>query len=400
MHSSTSSSRKIYFKTLLAIAIGMTFSLFLVKGFAYLNDASGDTILGRVLEAKNALPQIVKEDKDLVMVFGSSMVGAGFSPREFDQHSRNKGNDNLKSFNFGFGGLNPFFQDYLTRRIKDEFDSNNRRLKLTIIEFNPFQATVTRHNRAKALEDSFITMLGTEPEIRDILMQDPTRGVRLYNIKYLRDGISAEMVTNFLGRGFSTPRKRTTIEEDEELNKLEDQIGEQLNKAFEIEYPDFKPSNWSYDWQGGGTIAAERSKETLELFEQYYKTQNNPHRLDDDRLSRIHSADIIEMHFSEELIEAFIRIVNQFKTFSDHVEVVLLPRNTNWINYTTEGQNRLNRAIKQIEQATGVKIQNHQDLSIIKPTMFRDTTHLNRYQGSSTYTQFLAKEYSEFINNP
>jgi hypothetical protein len=114
------------------------------------------------------------------------------------------------------------------------------------------------------------------------------------------------MITQFFGGQFSTPRKKTSIEEDEELNKLDEQLGEKLNKAFETEYPDYKPSNWSYEWQGGGTIASERSKETLKLFDQYYKNQNNRHRLDDDRLSRIHSADILELHFSEELIEAFI----------------------------------------------------------------------------------------------
>ncbi len=97
------------------------------------------------------------------------------------------------------------------------------------------------------------------------------------------------------------------------------------------------------------------------------------------------------MHFSDELIEAFIRTVNEFKTFSDHVEVVLLPRNTDWIQYTSEGQKRLNETIKKIEQATGITIKNHQDLPMMKPHMFGDTTHLNRYQGqlqfkTSTFT--------------
>ncbi len=397
MPSSTSSFNPIYGKTLLAIVLGMTAALGLVKAFVYANDASSETIMGRVLEAKAALPRIVTEPEDLVMVFGSSMVHAGFSPREFDQHMRDRGIDNSKAFNFGFGGLNPFYQDYLTRRIKEVFDDNNKRLKLAVIEFNPFQTTIRRYERATALEDSFITMLGTEKEFREILLQDPTRGVRLYNIKYLRDSISAEMITSFFGGIFREPRTRTELERDEELQQKNRELGEQLSKAFERDYPDYDGSQWSYQWQGGGTIPAERDAETLALFDAYYASMQDDARFDDARLNRIHTADILDMNFSEELITAFIRIVNQFKTFSDHVEVVLLPRNTAWINYTAGGKQRLAATIKRIEQATGITIKSHQDLPVIKPSMFRDATHLNAYQGAVAYTKFLADEYHQYL---
>ncbi len=389
----------IYGKTLLVIILGMTAALGLVKIFVYANDASSETILGRVLEAKDALPRIVQEPEDLVMVFGSSMVGAGFSPREFDQHMQDQGIDDIKSFNFGFGGLNPFFQDYLARRIKEAFVGNDRRLKLAVIEFNPFQTTVTRRNGALSLEDSFITMLGSAQEFREILMNDPTRGVRLYNIKYLRDSISAEMITNYFAGEFQEPRKRTELERDEERGERLSELGELLNQAFEKEYPNFKGEQWSYDWQGGGTIPAERSPETLEIFEEYYAVSLDPARMDDDRLNRIHNADILEMNFSDELIEAFIRLVNEFKQFSDHVEVVMLPRNTDWIVYPEAGKQRLQQAIARIESATGITIKDHQDLPVMKPHMFGDTTHLNRYQGASTYTRYLAEQYQQYLEN-
>lgn len=397
MPSSTSSFNPIYGKTLLAIVLGMTAALGLVKAFVFANDASSETIMGRVLEAKAALPQIVTEPEDLMMMFGSSMVHAGFSPREFDQHMRDRGIENTKAFNFGFGGLNPFYQDYLTRRIKEAFDANNKRLKLAVIEFNPFQTTITRYKRATALEDSFITMLGTEKEFREILLEDPTRGVRLYNIKYLRDSISAEMITTYFGGVFREPRKRTELERDQALQDKRNELGEQLTAAFEKDYPDYVDSQWSYEWQGGGTIPAERSAETLAIFDAYYAAAHDPARFDDDRLNRIHTADILELHFSEELIAAFIRIVNQFKTFSDHVEVVLLPRNTDWITNTDGGKQRLAAAIKRIEDATGVTIKDHQDLAVMKPHMFSDTTHLNRYQGAVAYTKYLADQYHHYL---
>ncbi|MCF6300915.1 MAG: hypothetical protein L3J52_07345, partial [Proteobacteria bacterium] len=267
------------------------------------------------------------------------------------------------------------------------------------IEFNPFQTTLTRHQGALAIEDSFITMLGTEKEIRDITFEDPTRGIRLYNIRYLRGSISAEMITDYFARGFRAPRSKTTITNNKESDKKLSELGQQLNDAFTKDYPDYVPSQWSYQWQGGGTIPEERSASTLKLFEEYYQLQQLDYLLDDDRLSRIHTADIIELNFSEELIEAFVRMVQNFQKFSDKVEIVLLPRNTDWIENYPEGKIRLINAINLIEQATGVVIKNHQNLAVIKPHMFRDTTHLNRYQGAVAYTHYLAQSVSVWINS-
>ncbi|MGJ8664471.1 MAG: hypothetical protein ACSHWU_12520 [Marinicella sp.] len=392
-------SRRIYGKTILVILLGMAVALGMVRAFALANNASSSTILGRVMEAKEALPKIVEEPQDLVMAFGSSMVQAGFSPREFDQWLKDNGVNNIKSFNFGFGGLNPFYQDILARRIKDAFVQSDRRLKMAVIEFNPFQTTITRYERNRTLEDSYLTILGTNQELFEILMKDPTRGIRLFNIKYLRDSISAEMATSFLGGVLREPRTRTELERDAERQERLGEVGEILNQAFEEEYPDFEGGQWIYDWQGGGTIPAERQPETLEVFEEYYYLLRDPARMDDARLNRIHNADIIDMNFSEELVIAFINIVNEFKLFSDHVEVVMLPRNTKWITHSEAGAQRLKEVVNRIEQATGITIRNHQDLPMIKYTMFRDATHLNRYQGASTYTQFLVDSFLPYFQN-
>jgi hypothetical protein len=394
---SSSSPRKIYFKILLVILIGSGVAMAKVRFFTYLNDASSETILGRVLQAQRALPKIVNEEKDLMMFYGSSMTQAGFSPRQFDKAMAEKGLS-IKSFNFGFGGLNPYFQDILSRRIKEQFQQSERQLKLVVLEFNPFQTTITRHKRARSLEDSFLTMLASDQELMDLTLSDPTRGVRLYNIKYLRDGISAEMVTNFFGGALRAPRQRTQLEKDEEIEKRYDEVNDLLNKAFQEEYPDYVPSRWSYEWQGAGTIPDERSAETLKIFEEYYQLQNKDVRdLDDDRLSRIATADIIELNFSEVLIEAYIRLIKNFQEFSDHVEVVLLPRNTDWITNSPEGLERLNKTIARIEKETGVVIKNHQDLDVMNPTMFGDTTHLNRYQGAVTYTKYIIEQYADLL---
>ena len=189
-------SRKIYRKTLLAIGLCMLCALGIIQLILNAMGANSQGVLGRVTEARAALPAIVKEPKDLVMFFGSSMTRAGFSPRQFDRDAAAVGKS-VKSYNYGFGGLNPYFQDFLSRRISEEFIASERKLKLTMIEFNPFQTTKTRWQRAQQVLDSFLTLLASDHELLEIGQDDLTRAIRLFNIKYLRNNISAEMITSF-----------------------------------------------------------------------------------------------------------------------------------------------------------------------------------------------------------
>ena len=110
MNSSTSSSRKIYGKICLGLGLAMLGALSLFYVFVNLIGASAEGIMGRVVQARQSLPEIVSEDQTQVMFFGSSMVDAGFSPRLFDAQVKAKGKE-VKSYNFGFGGLNPYFQE-------------------------------------------------------------------------------------------------------------------------------------------------------------------------------------------------------------------------------------------------------------------------------------------------
>ena len=392
----SSQIRKVNAKLLFVIFTGMALSLVILYGSMLLQDATEESIMGRVVQSREALPQVVSEPQDLVMMYGSSMVGAGFSPRQFDRLAAEQGKS-VKSFNYGFGGLNPFFQDYLSRRIRDEFEGSDKRLKLAIIEFNPFQATKTRWRRAEFAIDSFLTMLATDEELFEIARQDITRGIRMFTIKYLRAGISAEMVTGYYGMGLFPPQRPQRFEEDEEIAKKRREIGPELSKRFEQDYPDYNGEQWHYGWQGGGTIPEERSEETLDLFYQYYELQNTEARMKNARARRIMTADIEGLNFEPLMIESFIRTVENFKAISDNVKVVMLPRNTKYIQYAPDAEQRLADAVAQIEQATGLKIDNHQSLDVIDPAMFSDASHLNRYQGAVAYTDFLVREYSPLL---
>jgi len=390
---SDADTRKTYLKIILAITIGMGLAMGIVQALI-MPVANKQGVTARVSQARAALPRILSEPHDLVMFYGSSMTRAGFSPRKFDRDVNVMGK-NVKSFNFGFGGLNPFFQDYLSRRIAESFVEKNRRLKLAMVEFNPFQTTTTRWNRAKSILDSFLAMLASDSELLEITRKDLTRGIRLFNIKYLRGNISAEMITSFYGRALFPPVRRSQFKDSEETITARRKLGNELGELFEKDYPDFNGEQWYYPWRGAGTSPEDRSEHTLEVFDEYYKVTQTDAQMKNDRLSRIRNADIEDMHFEPLLVDSFIQTVKNFQRFSDKVEVILLPKNTKWIHYSEEGKIRFAEAIKKIELATGLKIRNHQTLDVINPGMFRDTTHLSRYRGDIAYTDYLVKTYAK-----
>ncbi len=389
--------RRIFAKILIAVLLVMGVAMLLARSFTAANGASGESLLSRVFQARAAIPAIAAEDNDLVLVFGSSMVQAGFSPREFDRDLADMGID-VTSFNFGFGGLNPLFQDYLSRRIAEDFEREGRRLKLALIEFNPFQATRTRRERAVALEESYIATLASPSELFEILREDPERGSRMLTIRYLRDGISAEMITTFFwGEPFQAPLIQTELEEEEGVAERLQEVLAEMNDRFEAEYPEYDGSDWYYPWRGGGTNKSERPQETLDLIEEYYRLTQTDYQMADDRLQRIQTADIEELHFDPELVEAFIRIVENFGRIADQVEIIMLPKNTDWIRNPPEALARQAEVVAHIERETGVPVRDFQQIDAVSNDMFSDTTHLNRYHGAVAFTRHLANFYADSL---
>lgn len=406
MNSFTSSSdfmpseqRRIYGRILLAILLGMALCLVILRVFTELNDARAESIISRVIEARAALPEIIGEPGRLAMFFGSSMVEAGFSPRMFDRWMAEQGIA-IKSYNFGFGGLNPYFQDFVSRRIADEFLTADRKLDLAMIEFNPFQTTTTRWKGALPLVDTYLAMLATDAELMEIAKSDLTRGIRLFEIRYLRNDISAETITWFFGQKLQARPEESTLPEDEAAQQRRTEILEALEGRFEADYPDYDQSDWYGPWQGGGTIPSERSEETVALIKELAVTGQTDRRMDNDRLFRIRSADIIELNFEEQLIESFIRIVKNFQAISKRTEIILLPRNRDWIENSPEGRQRLLDVIQRIESETGISVRNYQDAPEITPDMFADTTHLGRYTGDIPFTRLLVDDLAKDLADP
>ncbi len=370
----------------------MLVALAMVRLVASAYDFRSATVLDRVLEAKAALPAVT-EQEGVAIFFGSSMMEAAFAPRVFDREMAARGAC-VRSYNFGFGGLNPVFQEVLARRVRDAFEARGRRLPLAILEFNPFQATEVRWQRAQPVLDAFLAELITSRELWEIGKEDPERGFQLANIVYLRDKVSAEMITHRLGEPLRPGRKKSELAVDREAERRIDELRERLRLLDERDFAARDDREWDLEWQGGESIAEERSSEVLELAQAFYAALRSNRRMDDDRLRRIHTADIEELRFSEELVAAFVRMIGIFQSFADEVDVVLLPRNTDWIEYTPAGRERLQDVLERIERETQAVVRNFQVVDAVIPEMFSDTTHLARYSGDEVFSRFLAEFYS------
>ena len=220
----------------------------------------------------------------------------------------------------------------------------------------------------------------------------------MLGIRYLRDGISAEMITTyFWAAPFQAPDESSPIVQEDDAEALMDKVIEGLNESFAAEYPDYDGSDWYYPWRGGGTIKAERSPETIALSLRYYELLQSDYYMHNDLLRRIQRADIEDLNFDPELVENFIALVKEFQKIADHVEVVLLPKNTDWIKNPPDALSRQAAVLERIRIETGAPVRNYQQIDAVTIDMFGDTTHLNRYTGAAVFTEFLAEQYADLL---
>lgn len=407
MRSSTSSSEfenqyqtldnstelRVRLKTLLG---GLLMFILVVGIYKFI--ASNIPMNGRVETMMDYMPVLIEENPQSkkVMIFGTSMVQAGFEPYQFDAYFAER-NIDVASYNYGVGNLNPEFQQYVVRHIRRELEAANEKLDLAVLEFNPFQTTRARHRIGGYTRDQNEAILLTVDDLWRITLEDPDRGIRLFNVRYFREGLSAELITSalFLENVINEPD--TSEERTAAIETRRD-----MQRAFRDTLPEgYSPfgGEWDIPLRGGRIDKRELSGESLEALHAYAESFRDPALMEPDLQRRIDQGDILDLDFEESLVQAFISMVNDLNAVAENMEVVLLPRNTDWVVYTPEVQTRLDRLMDRISRETGVAVRDMQDLPEITPAMFVDTTHLSFTTGIDTYTRVLAETYEPVLRN-
>ncbi len=363
-------------------------------------EGAGARIYDRVLQQLDYLPMLVAEhpEKKKVIVFGSSMVQAGFDPLLFDELMEDKNND-VVSYNYGIGNMNPEFQDLISRRIKEQFISQDKKLDLAIIEFNPFQTTSVRRISTKAIDEQNIAVLSNNKELWQHTLQDPTMGIRLFTIRYLRRGVSAELFTAIPSMINSDDSPVLQTAEYKEERQKRSELEDLFYSSFAKDVPNRENLGWDPATRGARLNKTHLSDQSLVHLDNLMHSFRYRGFMEADLVRRINTSDILELGFDDALIESFINIVENFQAFSDHVEVVMLPRNTDWVQYSPEVQARLDNLFNNIGTRTGASLRNFQTHPAITPEHFRDTTHLSSYDGVDIFTKILADEYGDLLSD-
>ena len=386
----------ISFKTFLCGLIG---TIVVVGLFNILLDVTGIGARGndRVFESLDHVRAIASEhtNKKKALVLGSSVTQVSFSPYEFDRRLGEHGIE-MMSYNYGFGGLNPKIQEVFSRQFIENFKSanTNEKLDLAILEFNPFQTTIARKNLDAYIEDRNFSLLMSGKQILAMIFDDPTRAIRLLNIKYLRQGFSAELLTNGFGSMIvGMPRIGGSPEYDQyqaELNVIE----EKYETAREKEIPgNFNRGRWFKDMRGGRMNIHGLSPDTFSLLQQVEVKKQNPMRMQSYVDYRVFCCDILELHFDQELLDRFIDLVNNYKEISHNVRVLLYPIHQEYILYSPETQARLKTALDYISQKTNVPVDNFQLIPEINTSHFVDESHLTISDGTVIFSEYLAEKY-------
>jgi hypothetical protein len=398
---SISSSRRISIATILGGLVIFLGALLVFRVLLYLlSEAGVDFGNERILEALDALPEMVENQpaEKSVMVFGSSMVEAAFSPREFDRQIRRKGID-VVSYNFGLPGLNPVFQEILSRRIRDIYRSQDKKLQLALVEFNPFQNTLKRRDNDSFTADQRFATLSSIGELWQIILDDPARGVRLLTIRYLRGRVSAELITGLLGFSMSVPEVSGFSPGQIEALKKYHMLTRAYNRQLKKDLVHLGRHSWFAGFRGGRPGVADMSQQAADLLGKLMESARHPVVRELDLKHRTKCCDIEGLMFDDELVDAFIETVRNFQSISEHVEVILLPKNKLWVRYTPESGRRLTRVLDRITAATGVSIRNYQNHPGFWDRYFSDVSHLTLNEGRQRFTDLLAEEYLETLDD-
>ena len=396
--STSSSSRKTALYTMLIAAVTLLPAMGLVNWLTRSAESNAGDIFGiqRIRSVTNALDYMAATEGNTALFIGSSLVKDGFSPRIFDQAVKAANGARVTSFNVGMGNMKPTYQKLLVQRMAEAYAGQHSKARLTLLEFNPFLVTDARQAFRPFMTEQIQAVLMSPRQVTKTLWEDPERFARLLSIKYLRHGVSAEAITG--GIRFMVNQAQAQAPMLEQLT--EDQLDHiqqlaafrnQLNQYIRQQHPvTYKSHVWNPVTQGGLIDMMDLSAEARDLVVKISSQMRHPKAMEMDLQGRIQCCDIENLSFNDELIGDFLDTVETAKRFSQRVEIVLMPRNSDWVKLSPEGQRRLQQMLAHLARQSGVGIRNYQNHPAFDGDDFYDVTHLSMDQGRPLFSRVLA----------
>ncbi len=415
MPSSTSSSeprgsRRAFLRTALAGAGLWILAMGIIRGCTAFTESLAPDPFGIVpiKTANRALPAIAAAPGSKAVFFGSSTVQFGFAPPVFDARLAESGIE-ITSYNLGIGNMNPSLQLVLARRLRDAFEGRGARIDLLLVEFNPFQATRKRVDANAPFREAVLSILSSPRELAAEALRDPERALRMSTIKYLRDGVAAESITTGLGIVFGFVSELLAASdagdapspEYEEVLEERGDLFEQLFARLSDELEDWKPTGgWQLSTRGGIPPLEDFSPEAAALLARLMENLAHPESVQADLEDRIRCCDIVDLQFDEGLVSDFIGLVQELAPISDRIEIVLMPKNYDWVMNPPEALARQVAVVERIERETGVAVRDYQHLPDLPGRYYFDATHLSLHEGQPRFSALLADDWAARYESP
>ncbi len=409
MPSSTSSSepagsRRVFLRAALAGAALWLGAMGIIRGCTAITESLAPDPFGivRIKTASRGLPAIAAVSGAKAVIFGSSLVEFAFAPRVFDARLAKSGIE-ITSYNLGIGNMNPSLQLVLARRLREAFEERDARVDLMLVEFNPFQTTRRRVDANAPFHEAVLSILSSPRELRAEVLRNPERALRMFTIKYLRDGVAAESITSGLGIGFGFVAALfgDADAEEEPSPEYQQVLEERGELAWELfgrvseEVDDWGlAGGWQLSTRGGFPLMEDLTPETVALVARFMANLAHPKSLEQDLEQRIRCCDIIDLHFDEGLVSDFIALVQELAPISDRIEVVLMPKNHDWVENPPEALARQRAVLERIERETGVTVRDYQHLPGLAARYYLDATHLTVHEGQPRFSALLADDWA------
>lgn len=350
----------------------------------------------RIQTAAEALPAALAlpadDTRQVIYVFGSSLVEFGFSPQQFDAELKAKGVDAV-SYNFGFGNSDPHIQERFATRFADLFRHQPDKVDRVIYEFAPFQATRLRAQQSGKLEHAAAAVIGDWRDFLAVAKDDHELAVSLFNTKYVRNGVPAEAITSLL----SMPLKNIGKPASEIIEDATPPTGELQMEFFRHMHHDWfqndAPGGWRQADRGGLPTSA--SAETMALAKQLMPRLQHPQRMQRALERRIACCDIEDLDIDEAMLDSFIEAVKQAQSVSRQVDVLIMPRNDDVVRISDTGKQRLQVSLERIRNETGAHVVDLGDAPNYGVEWFFDTDHLTLFEGRLRFSRELADHYIE-----
>lgn len=380
-------------------------AVLLVNAFTRNVEATSGDVFGiqRIRSVAASTDMIANTPGDTVLVFGSSLVNEGFSPRIFDQRTESLVQHDITSFNIGMGNMKPSYQLLLAKRLREAHQQAGKRARLAVIELTPFLLTKRRNAFRPFMTEQIAAVLMSNHELWNVAREDPAHFARLLCIRYLRDGISAEAITGGLRALFSAaqtqaPKARSySAEELKHLQELK-RLQQELRKYIAKEHPLTGKSHvWNPATQGGPIDLSDLSPDAQKIASTLASGMRAPDLLTQDLQERIDCCDILGLDFDDSMIEEFIAIVDELKQVSEHVEIVLFPAPPSLKHPDKEALARQHAVVRHIVERTGASVRDYQFDRAFDDSMFYDATHLSMDKGRIVFSQQLAEDLAAAV---